>query len=80
MITNIWANINKFEIKEKPDNGYGKRFEIVLHLSGENGKDANVLTAWIENKETKEIKLTSIYVTKKKAITKKWFVYTIRFY
>ena len=48
LIENIELNINKFPIVEKPDTGYGKRFQIVLELTGENGKNAKVLTAWIK--------------------------------
>ena len=65
LIANIERNINKFPIVEKPDTGYGKRFQIVLELTGENGKTAKVLTAWIIDKETNEIRLTTIYVDKK---------------
>ncbi|WP_407695399.1 DUF6883 domain-containing protein [Selenomonas massiliensis] len=47
---------------EKPDNGYGKRFQILMTLTGKNGKTAKVMTAWIEDKDTGIIRLTSIYV------------------
>lgn len=49
---------------EKGDNGYGMRYEQVIKLKGPNDKEANVLTAWIDNKDD-SLKLTSIYVTKK---------------
>ena len=65
LIENIERNINKFPIVEKPDTGYGKRFQIVMELAGENGKTAKVLTAWIIDKETDEVRLTTIYVDKK---------------
>lgn len=37
-----------------------------MSLLGENGKTANVKTAWIIDKITKETRLTSAYVTSKK--------------
>lgn len=59
---NVAAHINNFKPIEKPDNGYGKRFQILMTLTGKNGKTAKVMTAWIEDKDTGIIRLTSIYV------------------
>lgn len=66
LIENIKKNIPNFSAKEKEDNGYGKRYEIIMTLLGENNKYANVKTAWIIDKETKQTRLTSAYVTSKK--------------
>lgn len=66
LIENIKNNIYKFSAKEKEDLGYGKRYEIIMNLLGENGKSANVKTAWIIDKDTKQTRLTSAYVTSKK--------------
>ena len=44
LLENIKRNINKFPIVEKPDVGYGKRFQIILELVGKNGNTAKVLT------------------------------------
>ncbi len=66
LIENIRTNINKFNATEKPDLGYGTRYEIIMNLTGENGKNANVKTAWIIDKDTKKTKMTSAYVTSKK--------------
>lgn len=65
LINNIKSNINKFNAIEKPDTGYGKRYEVLMTLIGENKKVANVKTAWIVDKETGKTKLTSAYVTSK---------------
>ncbi len=65
LIENIERNINDFPIVEKPDSGYGKRFQIVVELVGENGKTAKVLTGWIIDNKTGEMRLTTIYVDKK---------------
>ena len=66
LIANIQENIKNFNAVEKPDNGYGKRYEILMTLVGANGKKANVKTAWIIDKESGKPRLTSAYVTKKK--------------
>ena len=66
LISNIRENIKNFSATEKNDNGYGKRYEIIMTLTGRNGKKANVKTAWIIDKNTKVPRLTSAYVTKKK--------------
>ena len=62
LMRNVAAHINNFTAVEKPDNGYGKRFQILMELTGKNGKTANVMTAWLQDKDTKIIRLTSIYV------------------
>lgn len=66
LIENIKNNIDKFNAVEKPDKGYGKVYEIIMTLTGENGKIANVKTGWIIDKNTGETRLTSAYVTSKK--------------
>lgn len=62
LMRNVAAHINDFPAVEKPDNGYGKRFHILMELTGKNGKTAKVMTAWIRDKHTEIIRLTSIYV------------------
>ena len=62
LMRNVAAHINNYTAVEKPDNGYGKRFQILMELTGKNGKTAKVMTAWIQDQETKVIRLTSIYV------------------
>lgn len=65
LVKNIRNNINKFSAIEKEDKGFGKRYEILMTLIGENKKIANVKTGWIIDKETGETRLTSAYVTQK---------------
>ena len=65
LIENLARNINDCEFKEMPDTGYGRRFRTILELTGENGKKAKVLVAWLLDKNTNEFRLTSIYVDKK---------------
>ena len=68
LVENILQHIGEFEFVEKSSNGYGMRYECVMQLVGANGKEANVLTAWIDDGNKK--RLTSIYVTKKKRSVK----------
>lgn len=65
LIKNIKENVNKFNAIEKEDKGFGKRYEVLMTLKGENKKIANVKTAWIIDKETGETRLTSAYITSK---------------
>lgn len=64
LINNIKSNLDKFSAKEKPDNGYGKRYEVVMILKGKNGKRAKVLTAWIDDNKTGEMRLVTAHVDK----------------
>ena len=65
LINNIKNNINKFNAVEKGDKGFGKQYEILMTLIGENKKISNVKTGWIIDKDTGETRLTSVYVTSK---------------
>lgn len=65
LIKNIQNNINNFNAIEKEDKGFGKRYEVLMTLIGENKKIANVKTGWIVDNETGETRLTSAYVTQK---------------
>lgn len=64
LISQIYDKISEYGAKEKPDNGWGKRFEVIMDITGPNGKTAKVLTAWIDDKNTGEMRLTSAYVDK----------------
>lgn len=66
MIDNINAHFDATKLEERGDSGYGMRYQQIMRLKGPNQKEANVLTAWIEDGNN-EIKLTSAYVTKKEA-------------
>lgn len=64
LISQIYDKISEYDAKEKPDNGWGKRYEVIMDITGPNGKTAKVLTAWIDDKNTGEMRLTSAYVDK----------------
>lgn len=63
LIKDIEKHADIHKMVEKGDNGYGMRYEQVIKLKGPNEKEANVLTAWID--DDKDLRLTSVYVTKK---------------
>lgn len=64
LISQIYDKISEYDAKEKPDKGWGKRYEVIMDITGPNGKTAKVLTAWIDDKNTGEMRLTSAYVDK----------------
>ena len=68
LIANVKQNLPNYKAEFKGKNQYGARYQVVMSLKGPNGKTANVLTAWMDDSRTHEIRLTSIYVTKKKVM------------
>jgi hypothetical protein len=61
---NIISNLHKFSAKSKGDRGFGTLYEVVMELTGENGKTARVLVGWIDDVFTGEMRLVSVYVDK----------------
>ncbi len=61
LIDNIRRNLVKYPAVLKPNKGYGEVYEVKMILFGENGKTAHVLTGWLDDEETGEIRLTSAY-------------------
>ena len=64
LLQNIVDHVDESKFVEKGNVGYGMLYQSVMRLSGPNGKQANVLTAWIDENGKK--RLTSVYVTDKK--------------
>ena len=62
LIQNIRDHLPLCVAYPKPDTGYGQRYQVNMKLKGPNGKLANVLTAWIDDRVTGEMRLTSAYV------------------
>ena len=63
---NIMEHLDDDKFVEKGDSGYGMRYENIVQITGPNGKQANVMTAWIDDGSGGK-RLTSIYITKRKA-------------
>jgi len=53
-----------FPAKHKGNKGYGEIYEVLMNLTGENGKTAKVLTGWLDDVSNGETRLTSAYVDK----------------
>lgn len=64
LIDNIRKSLSRFDAKQKGDNGYGMRYEVIMELKGANGKKAKVLTAWIDDEKAGEMRLVSAYIDK----------------
>lgn len=63
---NIRKNIKNFPAVNKGNTGYGETYAVLMELTGVNGKTANVMTAWLDDARTGEIRLTSTYIKKRK--------------
>ena len=46
----------------KGDRGYGMTYEVIMDITGPNGKTAKVLTAWIDDRSKGEMRLTTVHV------------------
>jgi hypothetical protein len=68
LVENIYQNIQNFNSVDKGNNGFGQLYEVVMSLTGENGRTANVLTSWIIENGLDYPRLTNVYVTKKKIV------------
>ena len=63
LIENIRNNLTNFPATHKGNlKGYGDVYEVELLLTGENGNIAKVLTGWLDDTETGQMRLTSVYV------------------
>jgi SPP1 gp7 family putative phage head morphogenesis protein len=62
LIQQIYKNLSLYEAIEKGDRGWGMTYEIIMDIQGPNGKTAKVLTAWIDDKDKKETRLTTVHV------------------
>lgn len=70
LIKNVEKHINEYPTAKGKIDEYGERFSITMNLKGLNGKNANVLMAWIFDREKNEVRMTNIYVDKKKGRSK----------
>jgi len=67
LVENIRNNLVNFPAEDKGDNGYGNTYTVLMELTGVNGKTANVMTAWLDDRKTGEIRLISAYVKKRRS-------------
>ncbi|MFR8033422.1 MAG: phage minor capsid protein [Lachnospiraceae bacterium] len=64
LIEQINQKLPEYDAVEKGDRGWGMTYEVVMDITGPNGKTAKVLTAWIDDKNSGEMRLTTIHVDK----------------
>ena len=50
LIEQINQKLPEYDAVEKGDRGWGMTYEVVMDITGPNGKTAKVLTAWIDDK------------------------------
>jgi len=66
LIGNIKMNLKNFPAKHQGNKGFGEIYSVLMVLVGANGKSAHVMTAWIDDAKTDEMRLTSAYVKKRR--------------
>lgn len=64
LIQQIREKLSEYKAEEKGDRGYGMTYEVIMDITGPNKKTAKVLTAWIDDKDTGEMRLTTVHVDK----------------
>ena len=62
LIANIMCNLANFPATPKGDKGYGMTYEVIMDLLGPNGKSARVLTAWIADKNSSQMRLITAHI------------------
>ena len=62
LIAQIQSKVSSYEAVERGDNGYGMTYQVVMDIDGPNGKRAKVLTAWIDDREKGETRLTTVHI------------------
>lgn len=62
LIDNIKEHLSEYEVVKKGDRGWGMTYEVVMNITGPNGKTAKVLTAWIDDKNKGEMRLTTVHI------------------
>ena len=62
LIKQINEKLSEYEAVEKGDRGWGMTYEVIMNITGPNGKTAKVLTAWIDDKNNGEMRLTTVHV------------------
>ena len=64
LVANIRNNLPNYPAMPRGDIGHGMRFQVVMKLTGPNGKSANVLTGWLDDKNNGEMRLTTAHIDK----------------
>ena len=62
LIENIRQNLPNFPAIYKGNKGFGSVYEVVMELTGENGKKAKILTGWVDDAQNGEMRLTTVHI------------------
>lgn len=62
LIEQINERLSEYEAVEKGDRGWGMAYEVIMDITGPNGKTAKVLTGWIDDKNNGEMRLTTVHI------------------
>ena len=68
LIEKIKLGVTIFSATDKQICEWGQRYQVIIKMKGHGEKTANVLTAWIDDKITDEMRLTSAYITNKEVL------------
>ena len=63
----VVAAIKTSRERQKRETKYGIQYEVILQITGANGKTANVTTGWIKSEDSEEVRMTTVYVFERKA-------------
>ena len=66
LMKSIRQNLRHYPADRKGDRGYGETYAVLMELIGVNGKAAAVMTAWLDDNKTGQMRLISAYVKKRK--------------
>jgi len=61
----IRIGVSIFTATPKLKDDWGQRYQVIMRITGNGKKTANVLTAWIDDENTGEMRLTTVYITKR---------------
>ena len=59
--------IKTSRVRQKRETEYGIQYESILQITGANGKTANVTTGWIKSEDSEKVRMTTVYVSVRKA-------------
>jgi hypothetical protein len=65
LVENIRSNLKRYPAKHRGKSEHGDRYEVIMYLTGPNGKTAKVLTGWLVDKNGKA-RLVTAHVDKRK--------------
>lgn len=62
LMEQIYNKLPDYEATERGDKGWGMTYQVIMDITGPNGKTAQVLTAWIKDKDTGKVRMTTVHV------------------